>query len=129
MFSHGWDVYIQYIVGGPAVVVPSCWAIHNKKAPFTAPFITSAVPSRAACFLLENMFFVFVLVRAVLVSSCRLYILKHIWAEERILKVFGNRVLRRIFGPKRNKIKRGRKVHNEELHNLYSSPSIIIMMR
>jgi hypothetical protein len=37
-----------------------------------------------------------------------------------------NRVLRRIFGPKMNEEIGGwRKLHNEELHNLYSSPSII----
>jgi hypothetical protein len=42
--------------------------------------------------------------------------------------VFENRVLRRIFGPKREEETGGwRKVHNEELHNLYSSPSIIRM--
>jgi hypothetical protein len=35
-------------------------------------------------------------------------------------------VLRRIFGPKRNEVRGGwRKLHNEELHNLYSSPNII----
>jgi hypothetical protein len=40
--------------------------------------------------------------------------------------VFENRVLRRIFGPKRDKGTGGwRKLHNEELHNLYTSPSII----
>jgi hypothetical protein len=40
--------------------------------------------------------------------------------------VFENRVLRRIFGPKRDEVTRGwRKLHNEEPHNLYSSPSII----
>jgi hypothetical protein len=38
--------------------------------------------------------------------------------------VFGNRVLSRIFGPKRDGVTGGwRKLHNEELHNLYSSPS------
>jgi hypothetical protein len=37
-----------------------------------------------------------------------------------------NRVLRRIFGPKRDEVTGGwRKLHNEELHNLYSSPSVI----
>jgi hypothetical protein len=46
------------------------------------------------------------------------------WEEE--LWVFENRVLRRIFGVKRNAVTRGwRKLLNEELHNLYSSPSII----
>jgi hypothetical protein len=45
--------------------------------------------------------------------------------EEHKLRVFENRVLR-IFGPKRDGVTGGwRKLHNEELHNLYSSPSII----
>jgi hypothetical protein len=43
--------------------------------------------------------------------------------------VFENRVLGRIFGLKRGEITRGwRKLHNEELHNLYFSPSIIRMI-
>jgi hypothetical protein len=43
--------------------------------------------------------------------------------------VFENRVLRRIFGPKRDEVSGGwRKLHNEELHNLYSSPNIIRMI-
>jgi hypothetical protein len=37
--------------------------------------------------------------------------------------MFENRLLRRIFGPKRDEVTRDwRKLHNEELHNLYSSP-------
>jgi hypothetical protein len=44
--------------------------------------------------------------------------------------VFGNRVLRRILGSKRDKVMGGwRKLHNEELHNLYSSTSIIRMTK
>jgi hypothetical protein len=44
--------------------------------------------------------------------------------------VFENRELRRIFGPKRDEVTGGwRKLHNEELHNLYSSPNIIRMMK
>jgi hypothetical protein len=40
--------------------------------------------------------------------------------------VFENRVLRRIFGPKRDEVTGDfRELHKEELHNLYSSPSII----
>jgi hypothetical protein len=50
--------------------------------------------------------------------------------EEHRLKVFENRVLRRIFGPKRDEATGGRrKVHNAELHKLYSSPSIIRMTK
>jgi hypothetical protein len=40
--------------------------------------------------------------------------------------VFENRVLRRIFGPKRDEVTgEWRKLHNEEIHTLYSSPDII----
>jgi hypothetical protein len=44
--------------------------------------------------------------------------------------MFENRVLRRIFKPKRDEVTRGlRKLHNEELHDLYSSRSIIEAMK
>jgi hypothetical protein len=44
--------------------------------------------------------------------------------------VFENRVLRRIFGPKRDEVTGDwRKLHNEELHNFYSSPSIFRMIK
>jgi hypothetical protein len=44
--------------------------------------------------------------------------------------VFVNRVLRRIFGLNRDEVMGDwRKVHNEELHNLYSSPNIIRMIK
>jgi hypothetical protein len=47
-----------------------------------------------------------------------------------VLRVFENRVLRRIFGPKRDEVTgHWRKLHNEERHNLYSSPNIIRMMK
>jgi hypothetical protein len=50
--------------------------------------------------------------------------------EEHRLRVFENRVLRRIFGPKTDEVTGDwRKLHNEELHNLYSSPSIIRMIK
>jgi hypothetical protein len=46
--------------------------------------------------------------------------------EECRLWVFENRVLRRIFGPKREEVAVScRRLHNEELHNLYASPNII----
>jgi hypothetical protein len=47
-----------------------------------------------------------------------------------ILRVFENRVLRRTFGPKREKVAGGwRRLHNEELHNLYASPYIIRVIK
>jgi hypothetical protein len=50
--------------------------------------------------------------------------------EEHRLRVFENRVLRRIFGPKRGEVTGGwRKLHNEELRGLYSSPSIIRVIK
>jgi hypothetical protein len=50
--------------------------------------------------------------------------------EEHRLRVFENRVLRRRFGPKRDVVTENwRKMHNEELHNLYSSPSIIRIIK
>jgi hypothetical protein len=50
--------------------------------------------------------------------------------EEHRLRVFQNRVLKKIFGPKKDEVIRGwRKLHNEELHNLYCSPGIIRMIK
>jgi hypothetical protein len=50
--------------------------------------------------------------------------------EEHKLRVFVNRVLRRIFGPEVDRVTGGwRKLHNKELHNLYSSPIIIRIIK
>jgi hypothetical protein len=63
------------------------------------------------------------------------FILKEIsWSltlrEEHRLRVFENRVLRRIFDPKRVEVTGDRrKLRNEELHNVYSSPNIIRMIK
>jgi hypothetical protein len=44
--------------------------------------------------------------------------------------VFGNRVLRAIFGPQREEVAGGwRRLHNEELHNLYASPNIVRVIK
>ena len=50
--------------------------------------------------------------------------------EECRLRVFENRVLRRIFGTKRDEVTgEWRKLHNEELNNLYSSPNIVRVIK
>jgi hypothetical protein len=50
--------------------------------------------------------------------------------EEHRLRVSENRVLRRIFGLRRNEVTgEWRKLHNEELRDLYSSPSTIRIMK
>jgi hypothetical protein len=50
--------------------------------------------------------------------------------EKHKLRMIENGVLRRIFGPKRDGVTGGwRKLHNDELHNLYSSPSLIRIIK
>jgi hypothetical protein len=50
--------------------------------------------------------------------------------EERRLRVFENTLLRRLFGPKRDEVtKQCRKLHNEELNDLYFSPNIVRVIK
>jgi hypothetical protein len=49
--------------------------------------------------------------------------------EEHRLRVFENRVLRKIFGPKREEDGSWRKLHNNELHDLYYSPNIVRVIK
>jgi hypothetical protein len=51
-------------------------------------------------------------------------------SEGHRLRVYVNRVLRRICGPKREEVVGGwRRLHNEELHKLYASPNIIRVIK
>jgi hypothetical protein len=51
-------------------------------------------------------------------------------SEEHRWRVFENRVLRRIFGLKRDEVTGGwRKLHSEELHDLYSSPTVLRVIK
>jgi hypothetical protein len=63
----------------------------------------------------------------VLLYGCKTWSLT--LGEEHRLRVFENRVLRRIFGPKREEDGSWRKLHNDELHNLYSLPNIVRMIK
>jgi hypothetical protein len=49
--------------------------------------------------------------------------------EEHRLRVFENRMLRKIFGPKREEDGSWRKLHNDDLHSLYSSPNIVMVIK
>jgi hypothetical protein len=49
--------------------------------------------------------------------------------EEHRLRVFENRVLRKIFGPKREEDGSWKKLHNYELHGLYSSPNVVRVIK
>ena len=52
------------------------------------------------------------------------------WREERKLRLFENRVLRRIFVPRRDEITgEWRRLHKEELNDLYSSPNIVRVIK
>jgi len=68
------------------------------------------------------------IILSVVLYGCETWSLS--WREERRLRVFQNRALRRIFGPKRDEVTgEWRRLHNEELSGLYSSSYIFQMIK
>jgi len=68
-----------------------------------------------------------IIILHVILSGCETWSLT--LKEERRLRMFENRVPRRIFGPKRDEVTgECRKIHNEELNDVYSSPNIFRML-
>jgi hypothetical protein len=68
------------------------------------------------------------LILPVVLSGCETWSLA--LREVHRLRVSENRMLRRIFGPRKDEMTGNwRKLHNEELHNLYYSPNLIRMMK
>ena len=63
----------------------------------------------------------------VLLYGCEIWSLT-LWEECR-LRVFENRVLKKIFGPRRDEVTREWKKHNEELNDLYSAPNIVWVIK
>ena len=68
------------------------------------------------------------IILSVVLYGCETWSLK--LREERWLRLFENRVPRRVFGPKRDEVKgEWRKLHNEELSDLYSLPNIVRVVK
>jgi hypothetical protein len=92
-------------------------ALHEPKLNFVSFLRSGSLYKTWYLRLLKLNFFVFVV-------DCPLTL-----REECRLRVFENRVLRRIFGPGREEDRLWRTLHNDELHSLYSSPNIVMVIK
>jgi hypothetical protein len=80
------------------------------------------------CYEFEKIVIYKTIILHVVLYGCETWSL--ILREEQRLRVFQDRVLRRIFGLKKTEVTGDwRKLHNEELHNVHSFPSIIRMIK
>ena len=81
------------------------------------------------CHLVQNLLSSRLLSKNLKIKIYRTIILLTL-REERKLKVFENMVLRRIFGPRKDEVTgEWRRLHNEELNDLYSSPNIVRVIK
>ena len=67
------------------------------------------------------------IVLPVVLNGCKTWSLT--LGEESRLRVFENRILRRIFGPKRDENGEWRRLHNEEFHSLYRLPNVVRVIK
>jgi len=102
--------------------------------------IKSTLRSGNACYLVQNLLSSRLLSKNLEIKIYRTIILPVVlygcetWSltlrEERKLRVFENMVLRRMFGPRRDEVtEEWRRMHNEELKDLYSSPNIVRVIK
>jgi hypothetical protein len=78
--------------------------------------------------MIQHIFRIKTIILRVILYGCETWSLT--LREKHRLRVFENKVLRRIFGPKRDEVTREwRKLHNEVLRDSYSLPSIIILIK
>jgi len=90
---------------------------------FDAEFLSSRLQSKNLKIYID-----ITIILPVVLYGCETWSLK--LSEERKLRVFENMVLRRIFGPRRDEVSgEWRRLHNEELNDLYSSPNIVQVIK
>ena len=65
----------------------------------------------------------------VVIVRRKVFILCYLFGDSSRLRVFENRILRRLFGPKRDENGKWRMLHNEELHSVYCSPNIVRVIK
>ena len=94
------------------------------------PSIMSRPWPTGGCCAIENKLSLEMAREKLVIGYSFLYTRSLTLREERRLRVFENRVLRRVFGPKRDDVTREwRKQHNEELNDLYSLPNIVRVVK
>jgi len=100
----------------------------NNNATYSPVIVQSTFTSCEICLWKLNAGFVKTIILPVVLCGCESWSLT--LREECRLRVFEKRMLRRIFGPKRKKVTgERRKLHNEELNDLYSSPNIVRVIK